>query len=60
MFSLELEFRGGLIAQRVHLRIWVLEGIGLGAIVTLLKLAQSFNEICKFLAGFVKMATYEI
>ena len=52
LFSLELEFRGGGIAQRVHLYIRVLEETRLRAIVTL---AQSFNESCKFLADFVKM-----
>ena len=52
LFSLELEFRGGGIAQRVHLYTWVLEEIRLRAIVTL---TESFNGSCKFLAGFVKM-----
>ena len=52
LFSLELDFREGWIAQRVHLYIWVLENIRLRAIVTL---AQIFNETCKFLAGFLKM-----
>ena len=41
LFSLELEFRGGGIAQRVHLYKRVLEETRLRAIVTL---AQRFNE----------------